>query len=87
MPKTFVITIPDNENVPEIINSFSPEENFIMLKIGSDCLREGRKVVSSLTQKEIYNKIKEESKEDIQKLELNIDQLKAINRILEFLTL
>ena len=72
MPKTFVITIPDNENVPEIINSFSPEENFIMLKIGSDCLREGRKVVSSLTQKEIYNKIKEESKEDIQKLELNI---------------
>ena len=72
MPKTFVITIPDNENVPEIINSFSPEENFIMLKIGSDCLREGRKVVSSLTQKEIYNKIKEESKEDVQKLELDI---------------
>ena len=72
MPKTFIITIPDNENVPEIINSFSPEENFIMLKIGSDCLREGRKVVSSLTQKEIYNKIKEESKEDVQKLELDI---------------
>ena len=72
MPKTFVITIPDNENAPEIINSFSPEENFIMLKIGSDCLREGRKVVSSVTQKEIYNKIKEESKDDIQKLELDI---------------
>ena len=72
MPKTFVITIPDNEIAPEIINSFSPEENFIMLKIGSDCLREGRKVVSSVTQKEIYNKIKEESKDDIQKLELDI---------------
>jgi hypothetical protein len=72
MPKTFILTIPDNEVVPEIINSFSPEENFIMLKIGSDCLREGRKVVSSLTQKEIYNKIKEESKKEVQKLEIDI---------------
>jgi hypothetical protein len=72
MPKTFVITIPDNEDIPEIINSFSPDENLLMLKIGSDCLKEGRKVVSSLTQKEIYNKIKEEAKEEVQKLELNI---------------
>lgn len=72
MPKTFILTIPDNECVPEIINSFSPEENFIMIKIGSDCLREGRKVVSSLTQKEIYNKIKEESKKEVQKLEIDV---------------
>ena len=72
MLKTIIITIPEHENVPEIINSFSPEENLVMLKIGSDCLREGRKVVSNFTQKEIYNKLKEETKKEVQSLELNI---------------
>ena len=57
MPKTVTITIPDNEYIPDIITTFSPEENILMLKIGSDCLREGRNVVAGLTQKEIYNKI------------------------------
>ena len=72
MLKTIIITIPEHENVPEIMNSFSPEENLVMLKIGSDCLREGRKVVSNFTQKEIYNKLKEETKKEVQNLELNI---------------
>jgi hypothetical protein len=72
MLKTIIITIPENESVPEIINSFSPEENLVMLKIGSDCLREGRRVVSNFTQKEIYNKLKEETKKEVQSLELNI---------------
>ena len=72
MLKTIIITIPEHENVPEIMNSFSPEENLVMLKIGSDCLREGRKVVSNFTQKEIYNKLKEETKKEVQSLELNI---------------
>jgi hypothetical protein len=72
MPKTITITIPDNDMVPEIVSSFSPEENFMMLKIGSECLKEGRKAVASLTQKDIYNKIKEESKEEVQRLELDI---------------
>jgi len=72
MPKTITITIPDNDMVPEIVSSFSPEENFMMLKIGSECLKEGRKAVASLTQKDIYNKIKEESKGEVQRLELDI---------------
>ena len=56
--KIINITIPINDEIPDIINSFSPEENYLMLKIGSDCLREGRKVMSGLSQIEIYNKIK-----------------------------
>ena len=66
------ITIPADEVVPEIINTFTPEENLIMLKIGSNCLKEGRNAVAGLTQKEIYNKIKDESKVEIEKLELNL---------------
>jgi hypothetical protein len=72
MPKTVVITIPDKDVVPEIISTFSPEENIMMLKIGSDCLREGRIVVAGLTQKEIYNNIKDESKEEVKKLEMDL---------------
>jgi hypothetical protein len=69
--KTIQLTIPKNK-VLQDISSFSPEENFVMLKIGSDCLLEGRKVVSGLTQNEIYEKIKNEFKEEVTKLELNI---------------
>jgi hypothetical protein len=66
------ITIPADEVVPDIISTFTPEENILMLKIGSNCLKEGRQAVAGLTQKEIYNKIKDESKEEIEKLELDL---------------
>ena len=66
------ITIPADELVPDIISTFTPEENLLMLKIGSNCLKEGRQAVAGLTQKEIYNKIKDESKAEIDKLELNL---------------
>ena len=68
--KTITLTIPQKSNLN--IEDFSPEENYQMLKIGSTCLMEGRKIVAGLTQKEIYEKIKNESKEEIHKLEMNI---------------
>ena len=66
------MVIPANETVPEEITGFSPEENYQMIKIGSECLLEARKVVAGLSQKEIYEKIKAESEEEIQRLERNI---------------
>ena len=66
------ITIPSDDAVPDIISTFTPEENLLMLKIGSNCLKEGRQAVAGLTQKEIYNKIKDESKSEIAKLELDL---------------
>jgi len=83
MPKTVTLTIPDKDVVPEIISSFSPEENILMLKIGSDCLREGRNVVAGLTQKEIYNKIKEESKEEVKKLEMDLTVQREMSKQME----
>ena len=80
--KIINITIPNNGLLTNI-ESFSPEENYLMLKIGSECLLEGRKVVAGLTQKEIYNKIKEESKEEIQKLELDILVEKELSKKME----
>jgi hypothetical protein len=64
--KIINITIPEESILN--IEDFSPEENLLMLKIGSQCLLEGRKAAASLTQKEIYQKIKNESKEEIQNL-------------------
>jgi len=66
------ITIPADEVVPDIISTFTPAENLLMLKIGSNCLKEGRQAIAGLTQKEIYNKIKDESKSEIEKLELDL---------------
>lgn len=70
--KIINITIPDERNLPDIISSFSPEENYKMLKIGSECLMEGRKTALEISQKEIYQKIKNESKDEIDKLEIDI---------------
>ena len=70
--KIVTISIPNDCVVPEVISSFSLEETYLMLKIGCECLNEGRKAVVGLTQKEIYSKIKEETKEEIKKLELNL---------------
>ena len=66
------ITIPNDKILPEEIYSFSPEENYKMLKIGSECLIEGRKTALEISQKEIYEKVKDEYKEDIKKLEIDI---------------
>jgi len=70
--KIINLLVKEDCHVPDVITTFSPEENYMMLKIGSDCLLEGRKVVAGLTQQEIYKKIKEESKEQIQKLEMDM---------------
>jgi len=83
MSKIIHLIVPDNEIVPEIIATFSPEENYLMLKIGSECLREGRNAAIGLSQKEIYQKIKEETKEEVQKLELDIIVQKEITKKME----
>ena len=69
--KIIQIAVPNNRILQDI-SVFSPEENYVMLKIGSECLLEGRKMVSGLTQSEIYEKIKNEFNEEVTKMELNI---------------
>ena len=71
--KVVQITIPDDRNIPDIISTFTPEENYLMLKIGSDTLREGRKVVANITNDDIYKKIENDFKKEIESLDNEIE--------------
>lgn len=71
--KVVQITIPGDKNMPDILSTFSPEENYLMLKIGSDTLSEGRKAVTNLTNAEVYKKIENEFKKEIQSLDNEIE--------------
>ena len=63
------------------------EENYLMMKIGCECLKEGRKVVAGLSHTDIYNKIRMESNEQIEKLHMDIvierETAKKANDVLE----
>jgi len=72
MSKQIRLTIPEQAILPEECADFSPEENFMMIKIGSQCLKEGRNAVVGLTQEEIYNKIKNENRCLTEKMELEL---------------
>lgn len=71
--KVIQITIPNDRNIPDIINTFSPEENYLMIKIGSDTLREGRKVITNLTSDDVYRKIESDFKKEIEELDKEIE--------------
>jgi hypothetical protein len=66
------IIIPNDKNVPDIISTFTPEENYLMLKIGSYTLSEGRKALTNLTNDEVYKKIECEFKKEIENLDKEI---------------
>lgn len=69
--KIVKIEVPNDADIPDI-SSFTLEENYLILKIGYECMIESRKSVIALTQIEIHDKIKEEYKEEIEKLELDL---------------
>jgi hypothetical protein len=77
--KTVYITIPSDTFIPDIISTFSPEENYLMLKIGSDSLIEGRKSAVNLTNEELYKKIENDFKKDIEKLDNEIKMEKQVS--------
>jgi len=70
--KIINITVPISWTVPEIMYTLSAEENAFILNTGSEMINEARSLVAGLSQKEIYNTIREESKTEIQKLELDL---------------
>lgn len=70
--KIINIVVPKDWDVPEELNIFCPEENAFILDVGCETIKEARSLVAGLSQKEIYNKIREESKGEIQKLETDL---------------
>jgi hypothetical protein len=71
--KIINITIPNESVLPEILNTFSPQENYIMLKIGCETISEGRKNITNLSNNEIYKKIEGEFKIDMENLNREIE--------------
>ena len=70
--KLINIIVPQQWTPPEIMNTFNPEENAFILTNGSEMIKEARNLVAGLSQKEIYNKIREETKDEIKKLEIDL---------------
>ena len=70
--KIINITVPGDAIIPDVLTSFSPEENYMMLKIGSETLSEGRKVVANLTSDEIFKKVRTDFDKEIEKLNVEI---------------
>ena len=79
LTKIVQIIIPEDKIVPDIISTFSLEENYLMLKIGSETLMEGRKVVTNLTNNEVYKKIENDFKKEIESLDNEIELEKQVS--------
>lgn len=68
------ISIPNDKTIPNIISTFTPEENLTMIQIGSNAISEARKSVMTLSN----NKISEEYKIKINELENEINMEKQL---------
>ena len=85
LSKNISILVPIDEEIPEVIHSFTLKENLIMLKIGCECIIEAKKYITNLTQEEIYHKLKDESLESIKKLEMDITLQKELTKQMKLL--
>ena len=70
--KNINIVVPEQWIAPEIMNTLNSEENAFILNIGCEMIKEARSLVAGLSQKEIYNKIRAESKTEIERLEIDL---------------
>lgn len=83
--KTIDIVVPIDWNSPDIMNTFNAEENALILTIGSEIIKDARNSLACLSQKEIYDKIHEETKEEMKKLEFDLLVQKSVNNELEII--
>jgi hypothetical protein len=81
--KIINLPIPSNENIPNEISGFSPEENLKMLKIGCECLLEGRKVVANLTTDEIFKKVRTDFNKQIENLNGEITKERTTSLLMQ----
>lgn len=70
------ISIPNNKIIPNIISTFTPEENYAMIEIGSNAIIEARKSVISFTNEKIASEYK--FKIDELKNEINVEKQLAM---------
>jgi len=81
--KVINIVVPVDWDVPEELNMLCPEESAFILDVGCETIKDARNLVAGLSQKEIYNKIREESKVEIEKLEMDLLVQQKLNSSLD----
>lgn len=81
--KVINIVVPGDWDVPEVLNMLSPDESAFILDVGCETIKDARSLVAGLSQKEIYNKIREESKGEIEKLEMDLLVQQKLNSSLD----
>jgi hypothetical protein len=72
MYKSVTIQIPYNKNLPEIFGSYTPEKVLLAIEVGCKCILDAEQSMIELTEEMIYNKVKEETAEEIKKLEMDL---------------
>ena len=80
--KQRLISIPLDKDFPKGMDDFSQEENYIMLKVGSDAIKTSRNMLTNITEKEIYNSLNKEFLSKEEELKVKI-QKKEIDLIVE----
>jgi hypothetical protein len=80
MYKSVTIQIPYDENLPVKLFEFTPEKVLLAINIGCKCISDAEQSMLELTEEMIYNKVKEETAEEIKKLETNLLVEKEIAR-------
>lgn len=69
--QTITLAVPPGSQLPDL-TSFTPAQTLCALIIGANSVREAITSVAALTQKEISERIKEENREQIRKLEMDL---------------
>jgi hypothetical protein len=70
--KSIHLNVPIKNVLPDIYNSSTPEETFLMLQIGGICFEEARNSVKKIEQQDFYDKIKKETQIEIDKLKIDL---------------
>ena len=70
--KVINMVVPLDWTIPQIMSTFNEHENAFILNMGAELIKDARFLVAGFSQKEIYDKIREETKTEIQKLELDL---------------
>ena len=72
MYKSVTIKIPYDENLPIKLFEFTPEKVLLAIDIGCKCISDAEQSLLELTEEMIYNKVKEETAEELDKLKMDL---------------
>ena len=72
MYKSVTIQIPCDENLPERFFELSPEKVLLALNVGYKCILDAEQSMLELTEEMIYNKVKDETKDELKRLEIDL---------------